>query len=158
MARRANARMKYEYIDGNTVRELEPYAIPKQRELERRREAQRKAKIRHNRQRQMAIDAGFMLFLTVAVIATLLVCINFIKLKADVERATTQVAQKQEEIIDLRAKNDAAYNRVLTSINLDAIKKVALEEYGMVPAGKDQISTYRSNEEDYMTQYKAVTK
>lgn len=158
MARRTNTRMKYEYIDGNTVREIEPYLTPKQKEDERRREAERKANIRRNRQRQMAIDAGFMLFLTAAVIATMLVCINFIKLKADVERATTKVAQVKEEIIDLQAKNDAAYNRVLTSINLDAIKKIALEEYGMVPAGKEQIVTYKSNEEDYMTQYKAVTK
>lgn len=146
-----------EYISGNTVRKLEPYNIPAQKDRERRAAQERKAAIRRNRQKQMAIDAGFMLFLTFAVMATMVVCINFIRLKADVERATKDLATVKEEVIDLRAKNDAAYNKVLTSINYEEIRNIATKEYGMVPAGQNQIIEYTSDMEDYMNQYKVVT-
>lgn len=146
-----------EYIAGNTVRKVEPYNIPAQKDRERRAAQERKAAIRRNRQKQMAIDAGFMFFLTIAVMATMVVCINFIRLKADVERATKDLAYVKEEVIDLKAKNDAAYNKVLTSIDYEEIRKIATQEYGMVPAGQNQIVEFVSDMEDYMTQYKVVT-
>ena len=114
--------------------------------------------MRRNRNRQMVIDAGYMLFLTFAVIATLLVCMNFLHLKAQVQSATSKVTAAKEEVMDLKAKNDAAYNKVMTSINLEEIRRVATEEYGMKPAGKDQIVKFKSNQEDYMTGHKAVKK
>ena len=114
--------------------------------------------MRRNRNRQMVIDAGYMLFLTFAVIATLLVCMNFLHLKAQVQSATSKVTAAKEEVMDLKAKNDAAYNKVMTSINLEEIRRVATEEYGMKPAGKDQIVKFKSNQDDYMTGHKAVKK
>lgn len=146
-----------EYIAGNTVRKTEPYNIPAQKDRERRAAQERKAAIRRNRQKQMAIDAGYMFFLTIAVMATMVVCINFIRLKADVERSTKDLAYVKEEVIDLKAKNDAAYNKVLTSIDYEEIRRIATKEYGMVPAGQNQIIEYESDMEDYMTQYKVVT-
>ncbi|MBE6015467.1 MAG: hypothetical protein E7241_08925 [Lachnospiraceae bacterium] len=150
-------KVRAEYIYGNTVREIEPYSIPRQRDKERREKQRRKEVVSRNRQRQMAIDAGFMLFLTIAVAATMLICINFLRLKAQVQTETNKVAAVKEEIVDLKAKNDAAYNKIITSVNLDTIREKALG-YGMVPAKKDQIEYYKSNEDDYMTIYKAVTK
>ena len=153
-----NSRVHMEdLIYGNVVREIEPYSIPVQKDRERRLEQERKEKIRRNRQRQMMIDAGYMLFLTVAVMITMVVCIQFLHLKAEVQTETNKVAAAKEEIIDLQAKNDAAYNKVLTSVDLDVIRQKAVE-YGMVPAGKNQIIKFTSNEDDYMTTYKAVSK
>ena len=163
MARQARREKKrtrngYVYIDGNTVRELEPFVIPEQVDRERRRKAARAEEVRRNRNRQMVIDAGYMLFLTFAVIATLLVCMYFLHLKAQVQSATSKVTAAKEEVMDLKAKNDAAYNKIMTSINLEEIRRVATEEYGMVPAGKDQIVRFKSNQDDYMTGHKAVKK
>ena len=154
--RRTTSGRNYAYIDGNTVRQMDAFTIPAQRDRERREQIRRKAKIRSNQQRQL-LDAGFVLFLTVAVIAITAVCINFIRLKSNVETVTNQLTSVKEEVLDLRTKNDAAYNKVLTSIDLNEIRRIATENYGMVPAGKDQIITFKSNEDDYMTQYKAVS-
>ncbi len=144
------------YIDGNTVRELEPYAIPERVDKERRRQARRREEVRRNRQRQLVIDAGYMFFLTAAVLVTLLVCMNFLRLKAEVQSTTSKLAVAKEEVMDLKAKNDAAYNKALTSVNLEEIRRVAVEEYGMVPAGKEQIIRFESDQGDYMTGHRSV--
>ena len=148
----------FAYIDGNTVRELEPYVIPEQVERQRIRQQQRRAEVSRNRQRQLVIDAGYMLFLTVAVVVTLLVCINFLRLKADVQSATGRLTAAKEEVMDLKAKNDAAYNKALTSVNLEEIRKIATTELGMVPAKKEQIVRFDSNQDDYMTGHRSVSK
>ncbi len=154
--RQQNRRLAY--IDGNTVRKLAPYAIPEQVERERKLQERRKAEVSRNRQRQLVIDAGYMLFLTAAVIITLLVCMNFLRLKAEVQSTTSRLAAAKEEVIDLKAKNDAAYNKALTSVNLEEIRKVATEELGMIPAGKEQIVHFTSDQDDYMTGHRTVSK
>ncbi|MBR5336727.1 MAG: hypothetical protein IK152_01955 [Lachnospiraceae bacterium] len=160
-ARRAGKRQpnrSLAYIDGNTVRELEPYEIPRQVQREKRRQAERANAVKRNRQRQLVIDAGYMLFLTAAVIITLLVCMNFLYLKAQVQSVNSRLTSAKEEVMDLRVKNDAAYNRILTSIDLEEIRRKATEELGMVPAGKEQIVRYDSNQDDYMMGHRSVSR
>lgn len=160
-ARRARTRQpnrSYAYIDGNTVRELEPFVIPRQVEQEKRRNAMRADAVKRNRQRQLVIDAGYMFFLTAAVIVTLLVCINFLHLKAQVQSLNSQVTSAKEEVMDLKAKNDAAYNRILTSIDLEEIRRKASDELGMVPARKEQIVRFNSNQDDYMMGHRSVSR
>ena len=53
----------------------------------------------------------------------------------------------------LRTENDDEYNRVLSSVDLNQIRKTAIEELGMVYAGADQVVFYDSHTNDYVRQY-----
>ena len=43
--------------------------------------------------------------------------------------------------------------RLSTSVDLNTVKDVAMNQLGMVYAGKDQIIYYSVDEDDYMNQY-----
>ena len=52
----------------------------------------------------------------------------------------------------LKVANDEEYNRILSSINLEEIKRIAIMELGMVYAQEGQIIEYENESGDYMRQ------
>ena len=47
-------------------------------------------------------------------------------------------------------RNDQEYNRIISSINLEEVRRIAMGELGMVYAEEGQIITYEGNRSDYM--------
>ena len=139
-----------DYIYGNTVRKENE--VPDER-IERR----KKENIRRNRQRQLQVNFGYTLFLLTAVIASLFVCIKYIQIRAEATNSMKRITSLENELIELKDDNDITYNRLLTSVDLNEIKRIAIEEYGMVYAGENQIITYQTDSDDYMYQYMDVS-
>ncbi len=137
------------YIEGNTVRKLEtlPDRMPREREEKERRE---------NRQRAMQMGPGYVLFLTMAVILTVGVCLLYVQLQSDITQRTKNTAVLESKILDLRTDNDAAVRRLETSVNMDEVRNKALNEMGMIYPTKDQIIYYHVDNEDYMNQYQDI--
>ena len=52
----------------------------------------------------------------------------------------------------MKISNDEEYNRILSSINLEEIKRIAIAELGMVYAQEGQIIEYENESGDYMRQ------
>ena len=157
--RRNNRRQieSYGYIDGNTVRKPQEYARPvpqRQRRQAQRREVSQRT--RRNRARVLQMNLGYVAFLTVASIATLFVCVNFLQLQAENTTLRNNVAAAQSQLNDLRVENDTAYENALTSVDLQAIRDIAINKLGMVYADEGQIRTYDSNNGDYVRQYENV--
>ena len=136
-----------EYIYGNTVRKLEP--------ARRREETPVKAsnhEIRRNRDRARYMNAGYLVFLVVALCASAFILVNYIQLRAELTNLTKSVASKQSELNSIKVSNDEEYNRIISGIDLEEIKRIALSELGMVYAGEDQIIKYENKSGDYMRQ------
>ena len=100
----------------------------------------------------MRVNFGYVLFCTMALIVTCVVCITYIKLQSGITARTKRISALESRIENLRAENDAAVKRIELTTDLDAIKKKALE-YGMKYAMQGQIIFYSINENDYMDQY-----
>lgn len=137
------------YIDGNTVRKLEPRRIPE--------EAPRKAparkpnhEVRKNRDKASHMNAGYVLFLAAALCAAALILVNYIQLQSDLTNLTRNVADRQSQLNSLKLLNDEEYNRIVSSIDLEEIKRVAMGELGMVYAQEGQIVEYEGKKTDYM--------
>ncbi len=142
------------YVEGNTVRKLnvapdirreEQYEVPSPR-----RQEQRQPKS------LSGINFASLLVLTVAVIATVYVCVDFLKLQ-------TQVSQMEKEIITLEQtlttsikENDAAFESVNTAFDLDYVYQVAVEELGMVYPNKNTVIAYKSSKQEYVRQYEDI--
>lgn len=132
------------YIYGNTVRRLEvarPLEEPRK---------QPQHEIRKNRDKARHMSAGYVLFLAAALCAAAFILVNYIQLQAELTNRTKSVAKKESQLNSLRIANDEEYNRIVNSVNLEDIKRIAIGELGMVYAEEGQIITYTNASNDYM--------
>lgn len=106
--------------------------------------------VRKNREKARHMSMGYVLFLATALIVAGLILVNYVQLQAELTNMTKTNAAKASELSSLRLANDEAYNRVLSSIDLEEVKRIAIGELGMVYAQEGQIYNYTSEGNDYM--------
>ena len=137
------SRRQNEYIYGNTVRKLDfgweeaPVRRPD-------------PKVRKNRERARHMSAGYVLFLAAALCTCAWILVNYIQLQSELTAMTKTVARRESELNQLKLANDEEYNRIISSINLEEVRRIAMGELGMVYAEEGQIITYEGNRSDYM--------
>lgn len=133
------------YMYGNTVRKMEL-----QRQLEEEPVRQPRPEVRKNREKAHHMSAGYLLFLGLALAAAALILVNYIQLQAELTNLTKSVATKESTLNNLKVSNDEEYNRIVNSIDLEEIKRIAIGELGMVYAEEGQIVSYTTESNDYM--------
>ena len=157
------------YIDGNTVRKLQPN--PGRRSEETHRQLQEKQRLdreqrerkralraaaRKNQERALQMNPGYVLFLAEAMTVMVAVSGLYLKLQSELTTRIKHVASLKSEVLELKGKNDAEQKRIDTSINLDEIRRKATEELGMVYPSKNQIMFFDVDSNDYMNQYQDI--
>ena len=140
------------YINGNVVRRVE--AVPKRREERRTRQVQ--TNVKRNRERQRNVNRPYAIFLTLACIATVVVCVNYLQLQAEGITYRNKIANLESTLTSMKLTNDNAYEDVISSVSMDQIKETAINELGMSYATEGQIRTYDSQDGDYIRQYMEV--
>lgn len=63
------------------------------------------------------------------------------------------IAALESQLAELKTENDDEYNRVVTSVDLEQIRDIAINELGMVYADQDQVILYDGEGSDYVKQY-----
>lgn len=144
----------YQY--GNTVRQFQ--VIPNQYDTSEVDKPKLSNSTRKNREKALSMNLGYVMFLAIAAIVTLVLCISYLKLQAEATTRVKSISSLEKEVADLRSDNDETYNRINNSIDLEHIKQVALEEIGMVYASEDQVVLYDNQESDYVRQYSDIPK
>ena len=66
------------------------------------------------------------------------------------------IASLETQINTLKTDNDAYYNNVIASVNLEAIRDAAMNRLGMQYAGESQIRYYSTDGGSYVRQYQEV--
>lgn len=154
----------YTYVDGTAVRQLDVAEFPAGRELPVEREfpaeqePERKvsAATQRNRERALQMNLAYVLFLTLAAVITVFVCVNFLQLRAKNTILQEEVASLEAELDSAILDNDSEYNRVMNSVDLEYVKEVAVNELGMQLATTSQIVTYTVEDGDYVRQYSEI--
>ena len=150
------------YINGNAVREIgqpQPQRRPQKtrRELEEaRRRKNRRNAARRNRERAMVMNRAYVAFLTLCVIASAVAAFSLIRIRANVTQQMKEVAALESRLEDTRADNDAKYKQITTSVDLNHIRDVAINQLGMKYASSDQIVYYTVDNSNYMDQYNDI--
>ena len=129
------------YVDGNTVRKLE--SVPERREE---RKPRTRSAVRQKRARALQMNLSYVVFLTAAAVITVMVCINYQK----------KVTSLNTQLSEMKLENDALYNSIVSSVDLEHVKEVAINELGMSYPSEDQIYTYQPSESDYVKQFQDV--
>ena len=132
------------YVYGSTAREID---LTRQMEEPRR---QARPQVRKNRERAHHMSAGYVFFLAAALCMAALILVNYIQLQAQLTTLTKSVAAQESKLNSLRIANDEEYNRIINSINLEEVKRIAIGELGMTYAEEGQIITYTNEHKDYM--------
>nr|WP_300917094.1 hypothetical protein [uncultured Acetatifactor sp.] len=96
------------------------------------------------------MSAGYVMFLAAALCAAAFILVNYIQLQSDLTTLTKTVADMESELNGLKLSNDEEYNRIISGIDLEEIKRVAIGELGMGYAEEGQIVEYENQEGDYM--------
>lgn len=153
--RRVNSRSdryeRYAY-DGSAVRKIQ--AVPQ--EVPERKPVSRTAS--RNRAKARRMSRGYVVFLAVISVVALLMCVRYLKLKAEITTQIKQMAVTESELSQLKADNDALYNSVLASVDLEYIKNVAMNRLGMDYPKEDQIYQFDTAGNSYVRQYKNIPK
>lgn len=147
------------YIQGNTVKRSEAAPDIKRRRIQEDRRRKRvSVETRRNRQRAMSMNLGYVLFLSFAAVIMFAMCAEYLHLKVNLTSKMNNVAGLESKLQDMTSKNDELANKINTSVDLEYVKKVAIEELGMIYPSKEQIVIYKDSNSDYMNQYENIPK
>ena len=138
------------YISGNVVRK-ENTAVPKQ--------AQQKEvsqRVRVNRKKAMRMNRGYVAFLAVAAIVALFACVKYLQLQSDITSRSEHITSLQRELAATKEANTTKYHAIMNTMNLEEIREVAMNQFGMVYANEGQIVKYQSPSGKTVTQYAAI--
>ena len=99
------------------------------------------------------MNPGFMIFMTLAMVLTGIVCVQYIRLQSSLTTYVNTISAMEVELQGLRAENDDYESRIKGAIGLENIKKRAMDELGMTYASDEQIVVYNSEGTDYVRQF-----
>ena len=139
------------YIDGDTVRVVEPSYT------ERPAKKQKQSDIaRRNREKAHYMSLGYICFLTLMIGIFCTGCIWYVNLRTELTASQKKVSQMQISLTRLTQSNDEEYDRIESSVDLEEIKKIAMNELGMKYPDDGQVVNIDGSASDYVRQYKDI--
>ncbi|MDY2593699.1 MAG: septum formation initiator family protein [Oliverpabstia sp.] len=151
--RRVNSRTeRYEqYIyDGSAVRKLqpEPEEVPQKKKVSH--------TVSRNRVKAKRMSRGYVVFLAAISVVALLMCVKYLQLRSQITTQLKEIAAAESELSQLKADNDALYNSVVASVDLEYIKNVAMNRLGMKYPDEDQLYQFNTAGNSYVRQYQNI--
>ncbi len=138
--------MSSEYIRGTSVRK--PNRVRQVRTVH-------VHETRSRRKNHMSL--GYLLFLTFAMTLMVGTLAMYISLQSQITGAVKNIAKLESQLNNLKQDNDEAYNRANGNIDLEEVKRIAIQEYGMTYASEGQIVTYSTEGgNDYVRQHAPI--
>lgn len=141
------------YVYGNTVRKPD---VKRAMEEEPRRRLSNET--RKNRDKARHMNLGYVTFLFAALLVAGFVLVNYIQLQSDITNSVKQIAALESRLNNLKQENDEEYSRLMSSVDLEEIKRVAIGELGMTYAAEEQVITFTNEGSDYVRQYADIPK
>lgn len=145
-----NGRSNREYVYGNvltseeTVRRMQQPRVVVD------------ARVQRNRARAKKMGFKDVFFLTLASAAVVIMLVSYLQMQSELTYRSKCIARKEIELNNLKLGNDEELNRIESSINLEEIKRIAVEELGMNYAKSGQVVTISDEGSDYVRQIASI--
>ena len=156
--RRVNSRSesynRQMYIEGSAVRKLNTQ--PEREQPAKKKQRKVSKATQKNRAKATQMSPGYVVFLTVTSVITLFLCVYYVQLKAQLTTQMQSIAKQESALSTLKADNDALYNTVVASVDLEHVKDVAINELGMKFPSEEQIIQFDTAGSSYVRQYQDV--
>lgn len=108
---------------------------------------------RKNREKAAHMNFGYVAFLVAALCLTMGVLYGYITLQAGNTAMVEEIAALESELNSLKLDNDEEYSRIMSTVDMEHVKEVAMGELGMQYAEEGQIIEVEGNGDDYVRQY-----
>lgn len=140
------------YIDGSAVRKLQP--MPEKQEYDR--HIVRTRSIRRSIVKAAPMNMGYIAVAAAAFVIVCCVLMSYIKLQSDITNHITNISKLESQLNELRLANDETYTKIMSSVDLEEIKRIAVNELGMKYAKEGQVVQYTGEGNDYVRQYSDI--
>ncbi len=138
------------YVDGNTLRKLDVYPERSRR----RKERQERQSVRNEAAvQQRHISPGYVFFLLLALSVTASICIAYIDVRARITTSQREIASLEKQLSELKLANDEEYDRIMGDVDLEEIKRIAMNELGMKYPNENQVVHIDKGGDDYVRQF-----
>lgn len=134
-------------IDGNTARRENESQQKKNK---------KKVSVRNQKKQKPKLNRKFVYSVLAGCIMVTMASTHYLQLKSEMAIQKKRLTSQKLEYSELKADNDAYYSEVLSSVDLETIRKKALDEFGMKHATEDQIKYYTPDGDGYVRQYQEV--
>lgn len=135
-------------VQGNTVRKI--YEVPQQKghakELD-------TVPGRKHREQRSTLSIPYCIFLAAASVMILYMGARYLEQQAMSVAQQKKIASLESELSELQKQNADELNRIETSVNLEEIRDIAMNELGMVYATQDNVVLYKNTKQNYVSQY-----
>lgn len=144
-----------DYEEGSALRKLSavPQELPREYPEE---QPVRRQRTAGQRARNAQITPRFLMGTVVLCAAMVAFVVGFLCLKEKIIEQNRHIASLENQINDLKSDNDAYYNKVMASVDLEAIREAAMNRLGMKYAEESQIQYYDTDGSSYVRQYQEV--
>lgn len=145
------------YVSGNAVRKLQE--APAKRSEYKKPSTRKAPQTRTHRGVQVKAAPMNLKYIGVMVMALSVSCIvlmSYVKQQSDITNRINNISKLENELYELRLDNDELYTKIMSSVDLEEIKRIAVSELGMKYAEEGQVVTYSGEGSDYVRQYKDI--
>lgn len=111
---------------------------------------------KHRREEADTMSIPYCIFLAAACILTLVLGAYYLQQQALSTSSQKKIALLEEELAEMKKENTDDLNRIETSINLEEIRDIALNELGMVYATQDNVVLYKKTDRNYVSQHEEL--
>ena len=78
--------------------------------------------------------------------------IGYIKLQSDISSTNSRIVALESQLAEMKSSNNEVYNEIVGDIDLEQIRRIAIDEFGMQYADQDQIVVYSDTKGDTVHQ------
>ncbi len=148
---RENARY---YVDGSAARQLRP----RQEEQPRHRQApqMQRMPLRRRAVKAAPMNMGYMAVMAAAVLIVCGVLMSYVKMQSDITNHINTISDLESKLNEMKLANDETYTKIMSSVDLEEIKRIAVSELGMKYAKEGQVVQYTGEGNDYVRQYSDI--
>ena len=108
------------------------------------------------RRRAAVLDRSYVVFLCVMVVATVFMCVQYIRLKEIITAQNRENDSLRAQLVTITSENDAYYESVVNSIDWTSVQQRAVHELGMKYAEEDDVMWYNTGNGSYVLQYQEI--
>ncbi|MCQ2520614.1 MAG: hypothetical protein MJ107_08805 [Lachnospiraceae bacterium] len=108
------------------------------------------------RKRRMNMSPLFMMFLVGAFAILVSVVIMNIRVTSEMNATVDKVGVLEAQLNKLTLENEDEYSKMVNAVDLEEIKRIAVEELGMVYPDDSQYIYYHRENSDYVRQLKDI--
>lgn len=122
-------------------------------------QAHAKGHIRRRKKQQVKAAPMNMRYVSAMIAAILIACVvlmGYVKLQSDITNHVTNISKLESQLYELQLSNDEYYTKIMSSVDLEEIKRIAITELGMKYAKEGQVVNYTGEGSDYVRQFSEI--